>query len=300
MANPIYSLPLRALLAFRAAGEHLNFTHAAKELNVTREAISGQIRTLETHLGVRLFQRLHRGLALTEAGQRLFDSVKLGFEAIGGTAQDLRYSASKPTVSITATVAFASSVLISKFPGFHAAHPGIDIRVIESDECRDLELDGIDIAIRYGDGNWPGLPALHLFDEETFPVCSPELATRNPELADIRNLVNHRFLHLSGAEHEREDWRHLLALAGVETPGDLRGTWFSNYSNVIQAARNSQGIAIGWRHIIDGYLKSGELINPTGQVYRTGRGFYLIGRRPDRMSNSARLLYDWLISEFRE
>ncbi len=300
MADLINSLPLRALVAFRAAGEHLNFTRAADDLNVTREAISLQIRTLETHLGVRLFQRLHRGLALTEAGQRFFGAVKLSLDTIDIAVEELRSMQGKSTVSVTTTMAFASSALIARLPVFHSANPGIDIRVIESDECRDLDRDGIDLSIRYGAGNWPNVSVTHLFDEETFPVCSAKMAAENPDLRDMENIPKHRLLHLSGIAHQWEDWRRMLEMAGVDYSGELGGLWFSNYGNVIQAARDSHGIAIAWRHVVERHLMSGELVNPTGRIFKTGRGFYLLQSQSRRLSPAAQKLHDWLLQEFRK
>lgn len=300
MADLTNFLPSRALVAFRAAGQHLNFTRAADDLNVTREAISQQIRALETHLGVRLFRRLHRGLALTEAGHRFFGVVKLSLDTIGIAAEELRSTQGKSTVSVTTTMAFASCALISRLPVFHNANPGIDIRVIESDECRDLDRDGIDLAIRYGAGKWPNVSAIHLFDEETFPVCSAKMAAENPDLRDMENIPKHRLLHLSGTAHQWEDWRHLLKLAGLNYSGELGGLWFSNYGNVIQAARDSHGIAIAWRHVIERHLISGELVNPTGRIFKTGHAFYLLQGQSRRLSPAAQKLHDWLLHEFKE
>lgn len=278
----------------------MSFTRAADDLNVTREAISLQIRTLEAHLGVKLFQRLHRGLALTEAGHRFFGTVKLSLDTIGNAADELRSLQGKSTVSVTTTMAFAASALISRLPVFHGDNPGIDIRVIESDECRDLDRDGIDLAIRYGEGHWPNVAAIHLFDEETFPVCSAKMAAENPDLCEMENIPRHRLLHLSGTVHQWEDWRHLLELAGVKHTGELGGLWFSNYGNVVQSARDGHGVAIAWRHMIERHLMSGELVNPTGKVYKTGRGFYLLRSQTRRLPPAARKLHDWLLHEFQE
>lgn len=300
MSELINALPFRALAAFRAAGQHLSFTRAADDLNVTREAISLQIRTLEALLGVKLFQRLHRGLALTEAGHRFFGAVKLSLDTIGTAAEELRSLQGRSTVSVTTTMAFASSALIARLPVFHGDNPGIDIRVIESDECRDLDRDGIDLAIRYGAGNWPNVAATHLFDEETFPVCSATMAAENPDLREMENIPKHRLLHLSGTAHQWEDWRHLLDLAGVKHSGDLGGLWFSNYGTVVQSARDGHGIAIAWRHVIKRHLLSGELVNPTGRVFKTGHGFYLLRSNSRRLSPAARKLHDWLRQEFSE
>ena len=287
-------------MTFRAAGQHLNFTKASSDLGVTREAVSGQIRALEDHLGVRLFRRQHRGLALTEAGQRLFESVALGLDSIAATAEDLRPIRGKSTVAITTTIAFASLALTSRIPAFHRANPGIDIRVIESDECLDLNRDDIDLAIRYGAGSWSNVAIIHLFNEEMFPICSPRMAKENPDIAAMANIPKHRLLHLSGTAHQREDWRHLLELAGIKLTRELGGLWFSNYSNIVGAARDGHGIAIGWRHVVGHHLESGELVNPTGKVFKTGRGYYLLKKHSEALEPAAQRLHDWVLREFKE
>ena len=300
MAKSLRSLPLRALVTFRAAGQRLNFTKASDDLGVTREAVSGQIRALENHLGVRLFRRLHRGLAFTESGQRLFESVSLGLDSIAATAEDLRPSRGKSTVSITATIAFASSALTWKIPAFHQANPGIDIRVIESDECLDLGRDDIDLAIRYGAGSWGNVSIIHLFDEEMFPICSAKMAKKNPDIANIKNIPKYPLLHLGGVPHQRENWNHLLELAGLKLTGELGGLWFSNYSNIVEAARDGHGVAIGWRHVVERHMESGELVNPTGKVFKTGRGFYLLKKQSKALGPAAQRLHDWVLREFKE
>lgn len=255
---------------------------------------------LEENLGLRLFVRRHRGLAFTDAGQRLFDSIILGFSTIDVAADELRGSRAKSVVSITTTIAFAGSALISRLPAFHTSNPGIDIRVIESDECLDLDRHEIDLAIRYGEGHWNNVEITHLFDEETFPVCSAQMAAENPDLADMANISKHSLLHLSGAAHQWEDWHHLFEAAGVRGLGELGGLWFSNYSNVVQAALDGHGIAIAWRHVVEKHLTSGELVNPTGRIFRTGRGFYLLRRRGGNQSPASIRLYDWLLEVFKE
>src|SRR5215471_8820168 len=205
----------------------------------------------------------------------------------------------KSTVSITATIAFASSALTWKIPAFHRANPGIDIRVIESDECLDLDRDDIDLAIRYGAGTWSNVSIIHLFDEEMFPICSAKMAKKNPDIANIRNIPKYPLLHLGGAPHQRENWNHLLELAGLKLTGELGGLWFSNYSNIVEAARDGHGVAIGWRHVVERHMESGELVNPTGKVFKTGRGFYLLKKQSAVLAPAAQRLHDWVLREFK-
>ena len=172
--------------------------------------------------------------------------------------------------------------------------------IIDTESRKLYYVLGNNRAIRYGVGGWTNVESIHLFEEETFPVCSSRMAAEFPELSEMENIPRHRLLHLSGAAHQREDWRHLLELAGVKYSGDLGGLWLSNYGNVVQAARDSHGIAIAWRHVVERHLQSGELVNPTGRVFRTGRGFYLLRSQSRPLSPAAFKLHEWLLQEFSE
>ncbi|MDU8928381.1 hypothetical protein QEZ52_23130 (plasmid) [Aliisedimentitalea scapharcae] len=109
-----------------------------------------------------------------------------------------------------------------------------------------------------------------------------------------------RLLNLDGPAHASEDWANLFSLAGVENIGNLGGLWFTDYGNVISAAREGKGIAIGWRHVVDRYLRTGELVNPTGEIFRTGRGFYLLSQESHRLSEPAQIVHNWILETFGE
>ena len=219
MAKTLKSLPsLRSLRAFHAAGRRLNLTRAAGDLNVSREAISAQIKSLEEHLGTPLFRRLHRGLEFTAAGRKLHDKVSNGFDDIATAVQEIASPDGQTGVCVTTTVAFAAARLVGEMSEYRRLHPNIDIRIMENDACLDLGGSEIDFGIRYGRGDWRQVDALHLFDEEVFPVCSPGYLAGNPEISDIARIPGHCLLHLDGAAHEWENWHHLFAAAGISVP----------------------------------------------------------------------------------
>ncbi len=169
--------PLHALRAFEAAARHLSFARAAVELNLTPSAISHQIRHLEESLGRRLFERRHRGLELTAVGRVYFPLVRGAFEQlaqatvlIGGTGPELRN-----VLTISCMPSFAMVWLIPRLPAFQAAHPAIEVRLDTSSRFVDFARDGIDVGIRFGTGQWPGVAAEFLFSETLFPICAPAL-----------------------------------------------------------------------------------------------------------------------------
>ena len=267
--------PLNSLVAFEASARLLSFTKAGKELLISREAVSRQIRILEGHLEVKLFERLYRALELTEAGETLYKAVRQNLENIARAAEGLRRAGKPARVTVTATIAIASYWLTPRLPRFRARHRDVEIRVVVSDGPVDLGA-GIDLGLRYGDGTWPGLEARHLFDVVSFPVCAPDYAEKNGAINRPGDLTTHSLLNLDGPSHAGEDWTWWLAGAGVRPPEDLQVLGFDNYANVIQAALDGQGIALGFGGIIDPLIDRGQLVRPIEASLSAGSAVYLV------------------------
>jgi LysR family glycine cleavage system transcriptional activator len=267
--------PLNSLVAFEASARHLSFTRAGHELLVSREAVSRQIRLLEGHLGVKLFRRLHRAVELTRDGEEFHGTVKRGLEGIARAAEVLQRRGQPAKITVTATVAIASCWLTPRLPKFRAAHPDAEIRVMVSDSPPDLAAEGIDVGFRYGDGKWPGLRAVRLFAVSSFPVCAPGYLQAAPAIAGPADLMDHTLLNLDGAPHAMEDWYWWLQGAGVRGPTSLQILGFDNYANVIQAALDGQGVALGFGGIVDDYLAAGELVRPLAATLSKGFAVYL-------------------------
>ena len=179
------NLPLNALRAFEAAARHLSFTRAAEELCVTQAAVSHQVKGLEENLGLRLFRRLPRGLALTDEGLALLPVLEESFGRIGaalGRFEGGHYHAAL-TVGVVGT--FALGWLLPRLAGFQAAHPFIDLRLLTNNNRVDLAGEGLDCAIRFGDGAWHGTEATRLLAAPLAPVCTPGLAARLRRPADL-------------------------------------------------------------------------------------------------------------------
>ena len=178
--------PTNSLVVFEAAARHMNFTRAARELDVTQSAVSRQIQLLEDHLGIALFQRQSRGLVLTREGERLHRAVAMGLEHIANVAADLRRNRGPGELTVATSVTFASYWLMARIAKFRAAHPEIELRLYASSPVYDLAAEGIDIAVRYGAGEWPGVEATRLFGDEIWPVCSPRYLEGRKAPADLR------------------------------------------------------------------------------------------------------------------
>ena len=289
--------PLTSLVVFEAAAHHLSFTKAARELRVSREAVSRQIRVLEEHLEQKLFQRLYRAVELTEAGQALHDAVAAGFGGIARAVAGLRQGTDLDRVVVSATVALASFWLTPRLPGFRAAHPGTEIRVMVSDRPHDLTLEGIDLGLRYGDGDWPDHLVTHLFDTLTFPVCAPDYREHAPRLDRPADLLDHTLLNLDGGPHIGEDWAWWLNQAAVEPLREYQVLGFDNYANVIQAALDGQGVALGFGGVIDGLLQKGSLVRPLDAVFCKGLAVHIAVPKRSHLSPSAQDFFDWVVAE---
>ena len=267
--------PPNSLVMFEAAARHLNFTKAAKELHVTQAAVSRQIQLLEDHLGVELFRRLPRDLQLTPAGHRFHGAVTMGLEHIANTAAELRRMRRGDEVTISTSVTFASYWLMSRVAKFRATNPEVELRLVASAPVSDLAAAGIDLAVRYGKGGWPGVEAIHLMDNEVFPVCAPGYL-KERTLVGPADLLGETLLHLLEYDRNWVTWDAWLRAVGVDQPAVKRGLQFDNYLVLIQAALDGQGMALGGGRLADDLLARGALVRPIDTTLRSDRGFYLL------------------------
>jgi LysR family glycine cleavage system transcriptional activator len=287
--------PLKTLVAFEATARLLSLTRAGEELRISREAVSRQIRSLESHLGVKLFERLHRAIALTEAGRQFQEVVTESLENIAAIATDLRGTGQPQRISVSATVAIASFWLTPRLGHFRERFPHIQLGVSVSDTPPDLASTEVDVALRYGSGNWPGVNATRLFNTDTFPVCTAAyLAGANP-LQTPADLLLHPLINLDGAAHLGEDWRWWLEGNRVAMPANFGVLGFDNYANVIQAALSHQGIALGYGGLISDLLINGTLIQPLEAMLSRHQGVYAVTTPAPTVLTS--LFVDWLLAE---
>ncbi len=289
--------PANSLVVFEAAARHLNFTRAAGELSVTQAAVSRQIHGLEDHLGVPLFHRLHRGLQLTRDGQRLQKAVTMGLEHIANTAADIRRVRGEAEVTVSTSVSFASYWLMSRVAKFRAAHPEVELRLVASAPVSDLTVAGIDLAVRYGSGRWSGVKAIHLLDNEVFPVCAPSYLESRPALEEPADLLRETLLHLAEFDRNWVTWEAWMRSFGVEEPPATRGLEFDNYLVLIQAALDGQGVALGGARLAEGLLTRGLLVRPIEATLRSDKAFYLLIPAEVPLGPPAALFRDWILRE---
>src|ERR1700751_2588996 len=206
---------LNGLRAFEAAARHLSFTLAASELNVTQTAISHQIRRLEEELGIRLFIRKNRALALTPKARDYLPGVRAAFNDLPLATDRLLRKDDDHVLTVSTLASLAAKWLLPRLTAFQEAHPGLDVRITSSTALVDFRNGDVDAAIRYGRGHWPGLRADWLMSDELFPVCSPALLKGSRPLKSPKDLAQHTLLPSSGGYDD--DWRLWLTAAGLPT-----------------------------------------------------------------------------------
>ena len=266
---------LNGLRAFEAAARHLSFTNAATELNVTQTAISHQIRRLEQELGIRLFVRQNRALALTPEARDYLPGVRAAFNDLRLATDRLLRKDNDHVLTVSTLASLAAKWLLPRLSSFQEAHPGIDVRITTSTALVDFKNGDVDAAIRYGRGHWPGMQADWLTAEELFPVCSPALLEGNKPLKCPQDLADHVLLHTSNANSD--DWRLWLTAAGLPTNiSQQPGLTFDLILVTVQAAIDGIGVAMGRTSYVEADIAKGRLVVPFKITLPADAGFYLV------------------------
>ena len=273
---------LDLLKGFEAAARLLSFTRAGEELHLTQSAVSRQIQELEDQLGVPLFHRRHRSLALTDAGQQLYPAAAQVLATMRAATDRLRAASAQKVLSVTTTPGFASLWLIPRIAGFTREHAGVEVRITAEVRMQELERDGADVGIRFCPQAMAGPGADRLFGEEVFPVCSPVLAgdAKRP-LRVPADLRHHVLLHVDDPDGRWpwQAWRVWLEAAGVpdlRPAGNLR---FSGYDQIIPAAIAGHGVALGRTPLVYAALTAGQLVAPFRKITPSDRAYWIVVSR---------------------
>jgi LysR family transcriptional regulator, glycine cleavage system transcriptional activator len=285
---------LNGLRAFEAAARHLSFTRAAAELNVTQTAISHQIRRLEEQLGIRLFVRQQRRLQLTPAAQRYFPAVSAAFADLRAASDRLLGADGKTLLSVSCLPSLAAKWFVPRLAAFQEAHSDIEVQIATATRLVDFRREEVDLAIRYGNGRWPGLRADWLMAEDVFPVCSPALLAGDKPLKQPEDLAHHTLLHVN---LYRDEWLLWLTAAGL--PPSLAkgpGLTFDLGLMALQAAIDGLGIALGRTPFVAADIAAGRLVAPFDIALPSSAGFYVVA--PQQTANQPKIarFRDWLIA----
>jgi DNA-binding transcriptional LysR family regulator len=298
-----YNLPpLGFFQGFEAAARTLSFTKAAEELFITQSAVSRQIKALEDHLGIRLFERRPRSLALTESGQALYRMSADVLERLQTATDQLRAASRTRQLALTTTTGFASLWLIPRLQRFTGLHPDIDVRISATTDPLNLERSLLDLAIRYCLPEAVPDGAVRLFGEEMIPVCAPALLRdRARPLKRPQDLQHHVLLHFDypGAHRMFMDWGTWLTPLGIGEIKSAGALHFSQYEQMIQAAIAGQGVALGRQPLVNDLIQSGMLAAPFKQSVVGSRGYFVIESPLAAGKPHVRQFTAWLLDEVR-
>ncbi|TMQ10245.1 MAG: transcriptional regulator GcvA [Deltaproteobacteria bacterium] len=289
------SLPLNGLKAFEAAARHLSFTRAADELHVTQAAVSHQVKTLEQRLGVKLFRRLPKSLRLTDEGQALLPELRDAFERIARALNRVTSAQGAAALSVSTLTTFALTWLVSRLPRFQARHPDIEVRLNTTGRLVDFAREDVDVAVRYGDGNWSGLNVEKMFEDELTPLCGRAHKERLRRPEDLRDVP---LLDASPPEPASVgDWPTWLRAAGIAQLPVTRGATFDSTKIAAQAAIDGMGVAIGSPYLFAEDIAAGRLFQPFPLTVRNGKTYWLVCAEGTATRPKIKAFREWVFSE---
>jgi DNA-binding transcriptional LysR family regulator len=295
--------PLDLLRGFEAAARHLSFTKAAAELFLTQSAVSRQIQALEESLGLPLFERRHKALALTDAGEAYYRSVAQTLDHLREATRRVREARTGHVLTVTTTVSFAALWLVPRLARFRKEHPRVDVRITATHEIVDLERDGIDVAIRDLPLNRVPPGAAFLVGEHLAPMCSPAYVKESRRmklpLEYPRDLRHHvlRNLHDVTRRWPWLSWAAWFEAMGVEELVPAGTLTFDQYDQVMHAAVHGQGVALGRMTLAAQLIRDKQLVALFGQQQRLARGFHAVFARDAGDRPQARQFVAWLREE---
>ena len=285
--------PLTTLRSFEASARLLSFSKAADELHVTHGAVSRAVRHLEDHMGVKLFKRSVRAVSLTPTGAAYAASVRDVLRRLASATAQIMDQQSMGVLNISTLDSFAAKWLIPRLFRFRQAHGDIEVRLATSVKLADFVNDGIDIAIRYGSGRYPGVKAELLMREEVFPVCSPMLVKGSHPLKSAADLKHHTLIH----DAFEIDWAMWLKTAGVEGVDPYRGPRFESSDHAVQAAIQGEGVVLGRSALVADDLKAGRLVKPFSVSLPADLAYYVAYPAQTSQRPKVRAFRDWLFDE---
>ena len=304
--------PFAALRAFESAARLGSFRRAAQEMHLTASAVSQQVKQLEQYLGVALFRRSARALAITPAGEAMLPQVRQGFTTLSSAMAEAMRTRKVGTVSVSAPPTFARRWLVPRLPRFAQAHPDVELHLASSLTTIDgypeepdahpyrLEIGADSIAsIRFGDGKYEGVRVDRIFRASYVPVCNPSLLKGRHALRTPEDLRHHTLIHDDTVPEEsgRPSWPQWLKLEGVEGVDASRGPHFSDGSLAIEAAIDGMGVTLALRPLIEADVKAGRLAIPFEAPVPSGFAYYLVTPVSDDMPGGMIAFRDWILAE---
>jgi LysR family glycine cleavage system transcriptional activator len=285
--------PLNSLKAFEAAARHESFTRAAAELFVTQGAVSQQVKGLEAQLGVKLFNRERQRLVITEAGREYLAVIRDALDRIALGTDRLLERQNTGVLTVSTSPDFAAKWLVHRLGHFAEAHQSIDLRVSATLHHVDFAREEVDLAVRHGDGNWPGLDTVKLAPEQLFAVCSPKLLTGRNRLTQPADVLKFPLIHMDS----RADWARWMQATGVDDAQATHGPVLNRASMVIDAAINGQGVALARTTLAAWDLINGRLVRPFKETLRLTRTYWIVYPKATARLPKITAFTEWLLAE---
>jgi LysR family transcriptional regulator, glycine cleavage system transcriptional activator len=286
--------PLNTLRSFEAAARYESFTRAAEELNVTQGAVSQQVKALEIQLGIKLFNRERQRLTITSAGRDYLVVIREALDHIGAGTERLMQRQSAGVLTVSTSLDFAAKWLVHRLGRFAAEHPGIDLRVSATTQSVDFARDDVDVAVRHGDGNWPGLEATRLCAERIFAICSPKLLTGRNRLKRPADVLKWPLVRL---EDQSKAWERWFTIAGITAPERLPGPILNRASMLIDAAIDGQGIALARTTLAAWDLIEGRIVQPFDLSWRPDGTYWIVSPKATAKIAKIGRFRDWMLAE---
>ncbi|NLQ16284.1 LysR family transcriptional regulator [Marinomonas sp. M1K-6] len=289
--------PLQSLVVFEAAARLLSFTAAARELGTTQPAVSQQIRTLEVSLGAPLFERIYRGVVLTDAGHILLKTTQSSLQDLRNVMQKIKQKPTSQRITVATDFAFAAFWLMPRLPEFRRLHKDIDIRIQTSQSEVDLVSIEADVAILFGEGQYQGYLTEKLLPEQVYPVCSPKLLDEFSGFTNLTDLIKAPLLKLNADMGQKwMDWELLFQQQGAQWQPSESVMEFDNYTLLAQAAISGQGVGLGWSPLLDDFIQSGVLVALSDFAVQSDNGYYIVVSKKRAPTAPVSAFIDWLKS----
>ena len=291
MADPLAGIPLASIRVFEAAARLKSFTRAAEELGVTQAAVSWQVKALERRLGQALFQRLPREVVLTAAGERLARAASEAVNLLRAALDDLTETG-EGVLAVTTMQTLATQWLAPRIGSFQVAHPKLAVRLEASGRLVDLIHENMDVAVRAGSGDWPGLEAHFLFPSEQTPLCTPRMRESLGGLEKPEDLL---VAPRIGSPDEWATWFHFAGVAtrGPSAPPRLMA---DTQTLEVASALAGQGVALGSPILFQTEIAAGRLVRPFKPTMPLGGGYWLVYPKDRRRSAKIVAFRDWLLA----
>jgi LysR family glycine cleavage system transcriptional activator len=288
--------PLKAMLAVEATARLGSFSKAAAELNVTQSAVSHLVSQAEGFVNTQLFQRQMRPVQLTPEGRRFVDAIVAGLNIIRAEGEALQRSANSDTLTVSCNLAYANFWLLPRLKEFHDLHPEVTVNVVTAYQGLPPLTNGIDLSVRFGNGDWPETVAHLLFAEEIVPVASGSYVESLAAVTRPSDLLDKTLLHARADDKTWFDWRQWFQHFRVTMPANLPGPVFDNHLMMMQAALAGSGIALGWIGTASEQVRRGQLVELFPERIDAHGGVYLVSREAVTWNKAASRFADWLMS----